>query len=77
MERLERNHVHEWEKLLHIRFPACSQEVGRRIHSSTSVFDLDGVVREREQANPSSAKIRFASSLSVVVFLIFVSAQTR
>mmetsp|Transcript_1114 Transcript_1114/g.2298 ORF Transcript_1114/g.2298 Transcript_1114/m.2298 type:complete len:628 (+) Transcript_1114:483-2366(+) len=43
MERLERNHVHEWEKLLHIRFPACSQEVGRRIHSSTSVFDLDGV----------------------------------
>ena len=43
VERLERNHVYEWEKLLAEKFPACSAVAGRRIYNSCTIFDLQGI----------------------------------
>eukprot|EP00899_Mesostigma_viride_P008693 jgi/Mesvir1/17825/Mv12919-RA.1 len=40
MDRLLRYHVQEWERLLKVKFPACSRAAGRRIEQSFTILDL-------------------------------------
>jgi CRAL/TRIO domain/CRAL/TRIO, N-terminal domain len=42
-ERMVRNHVYEYEKLIKYRFPACSAKAGRYFEQSTTILDLKGV----------------------------------
>ena len=42
-ERLLRNHVYEYEKLVHYRLKACSIKAGRYIEQSCTILDLKGV----------------------------------
>eukprot|EP00898_Chlorokybus_atmophyticus_P001376 jgi/Chlat1/2239/Chrsp17S02783 len=42
MERMLRNHVYEWEKLLQWKWPAASQAVGHNIDKSFTVLDFEG-----------------------------------
>ncbi|KAJ3363194.1 cytosolic factor, phosphatidylinositol/phosphatidylcholine transfer protein [Kappamyces sp. JEL0680] len=42
-ERMLRNHVYEYEKLLAYRFAACSAKAGRHFEQGTTVLDLSGV----------------------------------
>lgn len=44
-DRFIRYHVSEQEKTLNVRFPACSMAAKRHIASTTSIFDVKGVVR--------------------------------
>ncbi|KAK3269017.1 hypothetical protein CYMTET_22513 [Cymbomonas tetramitiformis] len=42
-ERLEKQHVYEWEVLLKYKYQACSRQAGRPITQSTTIIDLKGV----------------------------------
>lgn len=42
-ERMLRNHVYEYEKLINYRFSACSAKSGRFFEQSTTILDLQGV----------------------------------
>ncbi|CAH9054583.1 unnamed protein product [Cuscuta europaea] len=43
LDRYIRYHVQEFEKSLHIRFPACSKAAKRRIDKSLTILDVEGV----------------------------------
>ncbi|KAJ3308766.1 cytosolic factor, phosphatidylinositol/phosphatidylcholine transfer protein [Boothiomyces sp. JEL0838] len=42
-ERMLRNHVYEYEKLVHYRLKACSEKAERHLEQSTTILDLKGV----------------------------------
>lgn len=42
-ERMIRNHIYEYEKLLRIKLPAASLSIGKRIEQSCTVLNLKGV----------------------------------
>ncbi|KAJ3333471.1 cytosolic factor, phosphatidylinositol/phosphatidylcholine transfer protein [Blyttiomyces sp. JEL0837] len=42
-ERMLRNHVYEYEKLVHYRLPACGIKAGRHLEQSLVIMDLKGV----------------------------------
>eukprot|EP00842_Homolaphlyctis_polyrhiza_P006130 jgi/Hompol1/6518/HPOL_005006-RA len=42
-ERMLRNHVYEYEKLVHYRLKACSERAGRHIEQNCTILDLKGV----------------------------------
>ncbi|KAJ3212149.1 hypothetical protein HDU67_003985 [Dinochytrium kinnereticum] len=42
-ERMLKNHVYEYEKLVHYRLPACSSRAGRHLEQSCVIMDLKGV----------------------------------
>ncbi|KAJ3110329.1 cytosolic factor, phosphatidylinositol/phosphatidylcholine transfer protein [Phlyctochytrium bullatum] len=42
-ERMLKNHVYEYEKLVHYRLPACSKKYGRHLEQSCVIMDLKGV----------------------------------
>ncbi|KAJ3140079.1 cytosolic factor, phosphatidylinositol/phosphatidylcholine transfer protein [Physocladia obscura] len=42
-ERMQRNHVHEYERLIKYRLIACSLKYGRHFEQSTIIMDLKGV----------------------------------
>jgi len=44
-ERFIKHHVSEQEKTLKLRFPACSLAAKSHIASTTSILDVNGVVR--------------------------------
>ena len=44
IDRFVKYHVSEQEKTLNLRFPACSIAAKRHIASTTSIFDVKGVV---------------------------------
>lgn len=44
LERYVKYYVQEYERTLAIRFPACSIATGRRVATSTSIIDVQGVV---------------------------------
>ena len=42
-EELKRNYIRDYEYLLHVKLPACSAAAGRRIDTSFSLIDLNGL----------------------------------
>lgn len=44
IERYVKYYVQEYERTLAIRFPACSITAGRRVASTTTIIDVQGVV---------------------------------
>ena len=44
--------MYEWEKLLAVKFPACTAAAGRRIYNSCTIFDLQGIVRHPRTTRP-------------------------
>lgn len=44
LERYLKYHVQEFEKLLNLKFPACSVAAKRHIGSTTTILDVAGVV---------------------------------
>lgn len=42
-QRMLKNHVYEYEKLVHYRLKACSEKYGRYIEQSCTILDLQGV----------------------------------
>ncbi|TPX65758.1 hypothetical protein SpCBS45565_g04929 [Spizellomyces sp. 'palustris'] len=43
IDRMLKNHVYEYEKLVHYRLPACSKKSGRYLEQSCTILDLKGV----------------------------------
>jgi hypothetical protein len=44
LDRYLKYHVQEFEKLLHLKFPACSVAANRHIDTTTTILDVAGVV---------------------------------
>lgn len=42
-DRMMKNHVYEYEKLVNYRLKACSAKSGRHHEQSTTILDLQGV----------------------------------
>jgi hypothetical protein len=42
-EELTKSYIRDYEYLLHVRFPACSNAAGEDIYTSTSVIDMKGL----------------------------------
>ncbi|KAJ3027680.1 UNVERIFIED_CONTAM: cytosolic factor, phosphatidylinositol/phosphatidylcholine transfer protein [Siphonaria sp. JEL0065] len=42
-ERMQRNHVHEYERLIRYRMKACSEKAGRHLEQSLVILDLKGI----------------------------------
>lgn len=45
-ERFVKYHVSEQEKTLNLRYPACSIAVKKHVASTTSILDVQGVVKQ-------------------------------
>jgi CRAL/TRIO domain len=43
IERITKNHIYEYEKLVRYRLPACSAKAGMHLEKTTTILDLDGV----------------------------------
>ena len=49
IERYLKYHVQEFEKVIYEKFPACSVSAKRRICSSTTILDVQGLVSQSTQ----------------------------
>lgn len=60
LDRYLKYHVQEFEKLLNLKFPACSVAANRHIDTTTTILDVAGVVNR----SPVNIRVQCAGDYS-------------